>query len=63
MGHLEQFYDVSKNSCTKVYTKIFLASRNHSICLPKSQICELKILLCFYEVSGAVLRCLEKFMY
>lgn len=59
MGQIEQFYDVSKNSCTKVYTKIFLASRNHSICLPKSQICELKILLCFYGAFRAVLRCLE----
>ena len=35
MGQLEQFYTVSKNSRTSLYAKIFLAVRNHSICLPK----------------------------
>lgn len=35
MGQLEQFYTVSKNSCTSLYIKIFLAVRNHSICHPK----------------------------
>lgn len=29
---LKQFYAVSKNSCTSLYTKIFLATRNHFIC-------------------------------
>jgi len=31
MQYLERFYAVSKNSCTQMYTKIFFATRNHSI--------------------------------
>lgn len=36
MGQLEWFYMVLKNSCTKVYPKVFLAVRYFSICLPKT---------------------------
>lgn len=36
MQYLERFYAVSKNSCTKAYTKIFFAAGNHSVYQPKN---------------------------
>lgn len=36
MQYLERFYAVSKNLCTKVYSIIFFATRNHSIFQPEN---------------------------
>lgn len=41
MQYLERFYKIQKNSCTIMYIKIFLFSRNHSICQPKINLYEL----------------------
>ena len=41
--YLKRFYDGSKNSCTSVYTKIFLTSRNHFIYLSKSRLKEERV--------------------
>ena len=30
-AYLERFYEDDKNSCRLIYTKIFIAPRNHSI--------------------------------